>query len=41
MAEQAFDNSGHLVKGRRDQPLYHFRKTSRDPEESDTAGSNN
>jgi CpeT/CpcT family (DUF1001) len=35
-AELAFDNAGHLVRGRRDEPFYRFRKQSRDPQEADS-----
>lgn len=32
-AELAFDKSGHLVRGRRDEPFYRFRKQSQSPAE--------
>ncbi|HEY3784601.1 MAG TPA: chromophore lyase CpcT/CpeT [Steroidobacteraceae bacterium] len=38
-AELAFDNAGHLVRGRRDEPFYRFRKQARDPAEGDPVGS--
>ncbi|HZO22246.1 MAG TPA: chromophore lyase CpcT/CpeT [Steroidobacteraceae bacterium] len=38
LAELAFDNSGHLVRGRRDEPFYRFRKQPRDPEDASSGG---
>ena len=38
-AELAYDNSGHLVRGRRDEPFYRYRKQPRDPGEADPGAS--
>ncbi len=38
-AELAFDKSGHLVRGRQDEPFFRFKKQSREPGEGSSTGS--